>query len=145
MFSPTTYSITDCVLSVLDVFSNNYPNKLVNPDLISCFVVKSRNKKVYYYPVISIKAITNMYGEHAEMEVNINPYLFCRNPIGIKTKITGTDFIHLDKEIKDKNYIIDNWSCRCPQLDYDGHIYIEYSDPDPEIMDIIAEGILLIR
>ena len=137
------YYLSDYISHVLEALSDKYQNKVVNPRLISCFVVEERNGKMYYYPVTSIKTIEKQVDGYSYSntyaEININTYMYCQNPIGIKTDITGVELLHLE-EMEEKK--IESYHWLCPQLNERLHpIYPKSAEP--EISTIISEGILL--
>ena len=82
------------VKSALRCYSGKHPMTLVHPDLFSCFVHCKRDG--YYYPVVSIEVDVNTsVNEAAKARLNINSYSFCRNPIEVKTHITGMSLAEL--------------------------------------------------
>ena len=108
-----TWCLSECVSRILIGYSNKNPNKVVNPQAVSCFAYREYNGRKFYYPVVGIKAVkrnSNYDGHYEEyLEVVVSKHSYCQNPKGISTPITGADLISF--EIKEGRIYDTHWLC----------------------------------
>ena len=138
--------LCDIVDAVLRYYSDKYPNKIVNPRQLSCFVVKQVGDKYYYYPVNSIIKRDEIryrldgpdYYEHMA-DFNIDLYSYCQDPSGIQTSVTGSGILRFEE--RNCKVYEPNWYC--PQIAR--HIYPIWrnSETYKAIAHLVSEGIIL--
>lgn len=129
----------------LDDHSNKYPNKLVNPQSISCFVLDEVNGRMIYYPVVGlakterdIQVYNGETGLHTYQDITIDKYSFCQNPVGIKTPISAADLLRFEEKLGQ----IDYYRWFCPQLDT--RLYYPWDkETHKPVLDIVSEGIVI--
>ncbi len=125
-FMRRTFPLGEWVHAALLIYSREHPNELVKPELFSCFIHQHRDKNDdCYYPVIRINARENTGDGIVDIHIDTNS--FCRNPIGVKSSITGGSLIR--QGICGCRYLY------CPQLDCD----LAYS------YNLVANGVLILN
>ena len=138
------YYLSDYVSRVLNAFSDNYPNKVVNPRMISCFVLQQKEGRKFFFPVQSVSMVKKSNGRSGDLcrwaALNVDSYSFCQNPIGVRSTITAADILDFENEVGK----IDYYTWCCPQLDKD--VCTLYNDAsESELCSLLGEGIMIFR
>lgn len=132
--------VTFYIARVLELFSDKYPAKIVSPFLLSCFVVDTRFGKTRYYPVTRLQIINDPH-THPKLELHIDTYSYCQNPIGVKTLITALDILEYIKRTSN----IDAGYLYCPELGRQVKYISIWSGEDEAWVKLLKEGILLFK
>ena len=128
------------IARVIELFSDKYPAKIVSPFLLSCFVVDTSSGKARYYPITRLQII-NAPHSLPKLEVHIDTYSYCQNPIGVKTLITGLDILSYIQRTSE----IDEGYLYCPELGRKIKYISISSDKDEDWVKLLKEGILLFK
>lgn len=137
------YYLGDYVIRILNAFSDRYPNKVVKPSMISCFVLQEKDGRKYYYPVQGVSKIKRPKGNSGYFSTwasfNIDTYSFCQDPKDVKSSITAADILDFESNEGKIDYY--NWFC--PQLDKDVCI-VSDDKSQSELCSLLGEGIMIL-
>ena len=128
------------IARVIELFSDKYPAKIVSPFLLSCFVVDTSSGKARYYPITRLQMINVRYCL-PKLEVHIDTYSYCQNPIGVKTLITALDILSYIQGTRG----IEEGCLYCPELGRQIKYISIWSDKDEDWVKLLKEGILLFK